>query len=204
MVTQLIYMSEPFGYDDAILTSILANARRRNARDAITGALICRHDIYLQLIEGDGAAIDALYARIAADAAFVDTLHEQAREPPRVVHRREAGREFGAAAQTRPESRFLRRLRRREEPAVRGLRRAGRADRAAVDPGRRDADEEHPVEARVARQDHAVALVERHGRGAHVFQPATPRGIRLAEIGHRGHRVRHAAGPSVGGASLSR
>ena len=67
MVTQLIYMSEPFGYDDAILTSILANARRRNARDAITGALICRHDIYLQLIEGDGAAIDALYARIAAD-----------------------------------------------------------------------------------------------------------------------------------------
>ena len=67
MVTQLIYMSEPFGYDDNILTSILATARRRNARDAITGALICRHDIYLQLIEGDAAAIDALFARILVD-----------------------------------------------------------------------------------------------------------------------------------------
>lgn len=67
MVTQLIYMSEPFGYDDNILTSILATARRKNARDAITGALICRHDIYLQLIEGDAAAIDALFARISVD-----------------------------------------------------------------------------------------------------------------------------------------
>lgn len=67
MVTQLIYMSEPFGYDEAILTSILATARRRNTQHAITGALICRHDIYLQLIEGDAAAIDALFASIAVD-----------------------------------------------------------------------------------------------------------------------------------------
>jgi Sensors of blue-light using FAD len=67
VVTQLIYMSEPFGYDDNILTTILATARRKNARDGITGALICRQDIYLQLIEGDAAAIDALFARILAD-----------------------------------------------------------------------------------------------------------------------------------------
>lgn len=67
MVTQLIYMSEPFGYDENILATILATARRRNERDGITGALICRHDIYLQLIEGDEGAIDALFARILAD-----------------------------------------------------------------------------------------------------------------------------------------
>ncbi|MEN2787282.1 BLUF domain-containing protein [Sphingomonas qilianensis] len=67
MVTQLIYMSEPFGYDHTTLTSILATARRNNSRDAITGALICRHDIYLQLIEGDAPAIDALFARISLD-----------------------------------------------------------------------------------------------------------------------------------------
>jgi hypothetical protein len=67
VVIQLIYMSEPFGYDDNILKSILATARRRNTHDAITGALICRHDIYLQLIEGDAAAIDALFARILLD-----------------------------------------------------------------------------------------------------------------------------------------
>lgn len=67
MVTQLIYMSQPFGFDSAILAGILATARRNNPREGITGALICRHDIYLQLIEGDAAAIDALFARISVD-----------------------------------------------------------------------------------------------------------------------------------------
>ncbi|HEU0044233.1 BLUF domain-containing protein [Sphingomonas sp.] len=67
MVTQLIYMSEPFGYDSAVLSAILETARRNNARRGITGALICRQDIYLQLIEGDADAIDMLYARISED-----------------------------------------------------------------------------------------------------------------------------------------
>jgi hypothetical protein len=67
MVTQLIYMSQPFGYDSAMLAGILATARRNNPREAITGALICRPDIYLQLLEGDAAAIDALYQRISID-----------------------------------------------------------------------------------------------------------------------------------------
>jgi len=64
---QLIYRSRPFGYDDAMLAGILSSARRNNRRDDITGALICRHDMYLQLIEGPPALIDALYARIEAD-----------------------------------------------------------------------------------------------------------------------------------------
>ena len=64
---QLIYCSRPFGFDRATLAGILVEARRNNQRDEITGALICRHDIYIQLIEGPEAAIDALYARIAVD-----------------------------------------------------------------------------------------------------------------------------------------
>jgi hypothetical protein len=64
---QLIYRSQPFGFDAAMLAGILSSARRNNPRDDITGALICRHDLYLQLIEGPPVAIDALYARIAAD-----------------------------------------------------------------------------------------------------------------------------------------
>ena len=64
---QLIYRSQPFGFDRAMLAGILVGARRNNTRDGITGALICRHDLYLQLIEGADAAIDALYARIARD-----------------------------------------------------------------------------------------------------------------------------------------
>jgi len=66
-VKQLIYRSEPFGFDRAALAAILVGARRNNQRDGITGALICRHDLYLQLIEGSDAAIDALYARITRD-----------------------------------------------------------------------------------------------------------------------------------------
>lgn len=74
MVTQLIYMSQPFGFDSAILGSILATARRKNPQQGITGALICRQDIYLQLIEGEAAAIDALYARILTDDRHLDVV----------------------------------------------------------------------------------------------------------------------------------
>jgi hypothetical protein len=64
---RLIYCSRPFGFDDAILNGILSDARRCNERDAITGALICRADVYLQLIEGPAPAVDATFARIAKD-----------------------------------------------------------------------------------------------------------------------------------------
>jgi hypothetical protein len=64
---RLIYRSQPFGFDRSMLAGILSVARRNNPRDGITGALICRHDLYLQLIEGPADAIDALFARIEAD-----------------------------------------------------------------------------------------------------------------------------------------
>lgn len=66
-LTQLIYASKPFGFSAASLDDILTVSRFNNARDGITGALICRGDLYLQLIEGPDSAIDATYARIAAD-----------------------------------------------------------------------------------------------------------------------------------------
>jgi len=55
-----------------MLAGILSSARRNNPRDGITGALICRHDLYLQLIEGPAEAIDALYARIEEDDRHFD------------------------------------------------------------------------------------------------------------------------------------
>jgi hypothetical protein len=60
-------MSQPFGYDEAMLAGILLDARRCNKRDGITGALVCRHDIYLQLLEGPAAEVHAAYARIERD-----------------------------------------------------------------------------------------------------------------------------------------
>jgi len=69
---RLIYASRPFGFDNAVLGGIMIAARRNNRRDDITGALICRADLYLQLLEGPAAAIAALYARIGADDRHCD------------------------------------------------------------------------------------------------------------------------------------
>ncbi len=69
---QIIYVSQPFGFDEATLNSILMDARRNNSRDDVTGALICRADAYLQLIEGPEAAIRGTYARIASDNRHID------------------------------------------------------------------------------------------------------------------------------------
>ncbi len=73
-VTQLIYTSQPFGFDDAMLRGILSAARRNNPRSGITGALVCRHDIYLQLLEGEAAAVEELYARIVPDDRHLEPL----------------------------------------------------------------------------------------------------------------------------------
>lgn len=64
---QLIYRSQPFGFDSAMLAGILSEARRNNRANGITGALVCRQDMYIQLVEGPDEAIDALYQRILAD-----------------------------------------------------------------------------------------------------------------------------------------
>lgn len=62
-----IYTSRPFGFDAAMLNGILADARRVNTRDGITGALICREDIYLQWLEGPEDKIRQALARISRD-----------------------------------------------------------------------------------------------------------------------------------------
>lgn len=64
---QIVYASRPFGFDQAMLNGILVEARRANARDDITGALICRGDLYLQMLEGPEEAVTRCYERIRED-----------------------------------------------------------------------------------------------------------------------------------------
>lgn len=71
-LTQIIYSSKPFGFDTSMLDGILSVSRRLNARDNITGTLVCRADMYLQLIEGPEAAIQSTYKRIIADDRHLD------------------------------------------------------------------------------------------------------------------------------------
>jgi Sensors of blue-light using FAD len=66
-LTQIVYSSTPFGFTASVLDDILTVSRARNSRDDITGTLICRADMFLQLIEGPDAAIQATYARIIGD-----------------------------------------------------------------------------------------------------------------------------------------
>jgi len=63
----LIYASHPFGFDEAMLGGLLRQARRNNERDGITGALIVRHDLYLQWLEGPPETLAKLYERILVD-----------------------------------------------------------------------------------------------------------------------------------------
>ena len=70
---QLVYASRPFGFDQATLSNLLLDSRRANQRDNITGALIARHDLYLQLLEGpDQPKVEAVYRRILDDDRHVD------------------------------------------------------------------------------------------------------------------------------------
>lgn len=64
---QVVYASQPFGYDESVLAGILLDARRCNARDGITGALVCRADMYLQMLEGPEAHVHATLERIRLD-----------------------------------------------------------------------------------------------------------------------------------------
>ena len=76
---QLIYSSQPFGFDNAMLNGILIIARRNNPRDSITGALICRQDLYLQLLEGPRAAVEARYRSIARDNRHLEVVERVSR-----------------------------------------------------------------------------------------------------------------------------
>jgi hypothetical protein len=71
-LVQLTYASRPFGFDEAVLGTILLDARRCNMRDGITGTLIVRQDLFLQLLEGPAEAVDAAYKRISRDDRHIN------------------------------------------------------------------------------------------------------------------------------------
>lgn len=79
-LTQLIYSSRPFGFDDTILSQILLTARRNNANANVTGCLICRADLYLQLLEGPPEAVARLYDSILEDDRHLEVTLRMKRQ----------------------------------------------------------------------------------------------------------------------------
>ena len=68
-VEQLIYIStaRSIVLSAAEIQDILEASRHNNARDGLTGLLIVGDRRFLQVLEGDGAALERAYARIKAD-----------------------------------------------------------------------------------------------------------------------------------------
>ena len=43
------------------------DARRHNTKNDVTGALVCRQDVFIQLLEGPPEKVEETYARISKD-----------------------------------------------------------------------------------------------------------------------------------------
>ncbi|WP_342070439.1 BLUF domain-containing protein [Yoonia algicola] len=69
---QIVYASRPFGFDAGTLLDILFKARAWNAKADVTGCLICRDDIYLQLLEGPADNVTRIYKKILEDDRHVE------------------------------------------------------------------------------------------------------------------------------------
>ena len=72
LIKQVNYVSKPVGFDEEILNSILTLSRFNNEKNQITGALICRSDLYLQYLEGPAHKIDSVYSKIKIDGRHED------------------------------------------------------------------------------------------------------------------------------------
>ncbi|SUZ32966.1 hypothetical protein ROE7235_02732 [Roseibaca ekhonensis] len=84
-VYRAIYSSRPFGFDSNTLSSILIHAKHANPKVGITGALICREDVYLQLLEGPEDAVKTAIERIRRDDRHVEfQLHVEHVVPARL------------------------------------------------------------------------------------------------------------------------
>jgi len=73
MLTRLLYVSKPVGpITTHVTASLLENSRLSNNKSEITGVLCQGSGIYMQVLEGERTAVNALYSRIIAD-----TRHHQ-------------------------------------------------------------------------------------------------------------------------------
>ena len=68
----LIYASKPFGFSQKDLGEILLKSKYNNKANDITGALLCRHDIYCQFLEGPEQEVNMTYSKILSDDRHVD------------------------------------------------------------------------------------------------------------------------------------
>jgi hypothetical protein len=65
---RMLYVSfSVAGFDLQINTAILEEARELNLASGITGVLLCRDAVFMQVLEGPAVAVQATFARIRRD-----------------------------------------------------------------------------------------------------------------------------------------
>ncbi|MET3117032.1 outer membrane receptor for monomeric catechols [Undibacterium sp. GrIS 1.8] len=67
MMIRLIYASRAVNLGPADVKDILASSRRNNQKLAVTGALSLSNGIFLQCLEGERSAVNAVYHHILRD-----------------------------------------------------------------------------------------------------------------------------------------
>ena len=68
----VIYASKPTFFSDMILKKILRSSRKNNVSWGVSGNLICRSDLFFQILEGPPDAIDNLYEKILTDKRHLE------------------------------------------------------------------------------------------------------------------------------------
>ncbi len=83
MIRQLLYRSaQLYEFSAQDMGRLLRDARAHNARHGIGGLLLLHDGLFMQLLEGPAAAVDALYARIVRDPRHCEVRLLVRREQP--------------------------------------------------------------------------------------------------------------------------
>ena len=81
MLVRLMYASRAASaVDQEELSQILRTSARRNPDSGVTGVLCCSGGLFIQVLEGGRAQVNALYRRICADTRHEDRSEEHTSE----------------------------------------------------------------------------------------------------------------------------
>ena len=72
MIKNLIYVSNPVGFNEKNIKNILETSNINNKKNKVTGCLIYRQDLYLQFLEGPQKELELTYNKILSDKRHTD------------------------------------------------------------------------------------------------------------------------------------
>ena len=71
-IKHVIYFSKPTLFSEKTTDDILEISRKNNNKTNVTGALICRSDLYFQFLEGPIEAVEKTFQKIKLDTRHLE------------------------------------------------------------------------------------------------------------------------------------